>query len=82
MSYRLNTHHDTIVYPNTPLIEPEVIHAIMGPTDNVLDKQVYWHKDVHNPQELIQIRDTVSEFLKSQRFSHNANIWYADLIRY
>jgi len=82
MSYRLNTSEPTIVYPKTPLMEPEVIHAIMGPTDNVLDKQAYYYKDKTIPPELTQIRNDVSEFLRKQGFPHNNNIWYADLIRY
>ena len=82
MMYRLNTTHDTIVYPKTPLIEPEVIHEIMGPKKDVLDKEVYYYKSRDNPQKLIQIRDTVSEFLKKQGVQHNKSIWYADLIRY
>jgi len=82
MAYRLNTTHDTIVFPDTPLLYPEVIHEIMGPKEYVLDKQAYYYKDKEIPQELIKIRDDISEFLQEQGFSHNATIWYADLIRY
>ena len=82
MTYRLNTTHDTIVFPKTPLMDPEVIHEIMGPKEYVLDKQAYWYKDKDIPQELIQIRDDASSFLRKQGFKHNENIWYADLIRY
>ena len=82
MAYHLNTSHDTVVYPDTPLIEPEVIHEIMGPKEDVLDKKVYWYKDKDIPQELIKIRDDVSSFLRTHGFNHNDNIWYADLVRY
>jgi len=54
----------------------------MGPKEDVLDKQLYYYKETDLPQDLIQILDNVSEFLKSQGFSHNENIWYADFIRY
>ena len=82
MTYRLDTSHDTIVYPKTPLIEPEVIHRIMRNKEYVLDKEAYWYKDEDISLELIKIRDDVSSFLRKQGFNHNANIWYADLVRY
>ena len=82
MTYRLNTSYDTIVFPRTPLMDPEVIHEIMGPKESDLDKGAYYYKDKDIPQELIKIRDDISSFLRKQGFQHNANIWYADLVRY
>ena len=37
MAYILDTTHTTIVYPDTPLIEPDIIHTIMGEKDYVLE---------------------------------------------
>ena len=51
MTYRLDTHHDTIVFPRTPLMDPEVIHEIMGPKEYVLDKGAYYYKDKDIPKE-------------------------------
>jgi len=82
MTYRLNTSHDTVVFPRPPLIEAEVIHEIMGSKEYTLDKIAYYYKDEDIPQKLIQVRDDISSFLTKQGFQHNKDIWYADLIRY
>jgi len=63
-------------------MDPEVIHEIMGPKEYILDKEAYWYKDEDISLELIKIRDDISSFLRKQGVQHNANIWYADLIRY
>jgi len=71
-----------MVFPYTPLLEPDVIHRIMGPKEYVLDKQVYYYKSTDNPPELYAIQNDISSFLSKQGIHHNKSIWYADLIRY
>ena len=79
---RLNTTHDTIVYENRPLMDPDIIHTIMGPKDYELDKEVYYYKEKDLRPELLSLRDKTSDFLKSEGFQHNKDVWYMDLVRY
>ena len=82
MAYILDTTHTTIVFPDTPLIEPDIIHTIMGEKDYVLDKEVYYYKDKELSDEIMSVCDITSKFLNEQKIEHNKDIWYMDLVRY
>jgi len=62
MAYILDTIHTTIVFPDTPLIEPDVIHSIMGEKDYELDKEIYYYKELDLSDEIMDVRDITSKF--------------------
>ena len=82
MAYILDTIHTTIVFPDTPLIEPDVIHSIMGEKDYELDKEIYYYKEKNLTDEIMSVCDITSKFLSDQNIPHNKSIWYMDLVRY
>ena len=75
----LNTVYPTIVYDDY-IIDPSSIDSLLQ-TSKKRDRCVYNYKGVFNPMTLF-VRDITSEFLSMNKFPHNKELWYIDVVRY
>lgn len=78
--YNINTFYPTLVFKDY-IIDPSIMDHLIKDTYKKRNKEEYDYTGKFNPY-LKFIRDVTSEFLKLNKFKHNKNKWYMDVIRY
>jgi hypothetical protein len=79
----LNTKYPTLIY-NDFLIDPSIMDKIIENKNNNkkrLNIQLDYRNSIYDPY-IKFIVDISSNFLKLNKFNHNKNIYYIDIIRY
>lgn len=80
--YPLNTSYPTIVHEEY-LLDPSIMDKLPNDKNKNKKRNVIFcdYTDKYNPHCNF-IRDITSGFLEMNRFKHNKNKWYMDIIRY
>ena len=85
--FNLDTKHETRVFRNYPIIDPKVIENIIK--DENVKREHYDYSSNSKIKDSVQelatvlfVKDVASNFLKMYDYTHDADEWYMDVIRY
>ena len=79
--FKLNTNYNTIVFTNINIIDPSIMNYFVKDEFVKREHYEYYYKEKSH-DNIMFIRDIISNFLEMYGFNHNKDIWYMDIIRY